>query len=60
MTKDETTAPPTGARGRILLVEDEPSLVLTLTDRLKAEGYEVESAQDGTEASSSASGGHST
>ncbi|HYG63408.1 MAG TPA: response regulator transcription factor [Thermoanaerobaculia bacterium] len=32
---------------RILLVEDEPSLVLTLTDRLIAEGYEVETAGDG-------------
>ena len=32
---------------RILLVEDEPSLVLTLTDRLVAEGYRVESATDG-------------
>lgn len=34
-------------RRRILLVEDEPSLVLTLTDRLIAEGYEVETAGDG-------------
>jgi two-component system alkaline phosphatase synthesis response regulator PhoP len=32
---------------RILLVEDEPGLVLTLTDRLLNEGYEVESARDG-------------
>jgi DNA-binding response OmpR family regulator len=32
---------------RVLLVEDEPSLVLTLTDRLNAEGYEVESAETG-------------
>jgi two-component system alkaline phosphatase synthesis response regulator PhoP len=32
---------------RILLVEDEPGLVLTLTDRLEAEGYSVESRQDG-------------
>jgi len=30
----------------ILLVEDEPGLVLTLTDRLMAEGYEVESEGD--------------
>ena len=35
--------------GRILIVEDEPSLVLTLTDRLRAEGYEVESAETGDE-----------
>jgi two-component system, OmpR family, alkaline phosphatase synthesis response regulator PhoP len=31
---------------RLLLVEDEPGLVMTLTDRLIAEGYEVESATD--------------
>jgi two-component system alkaline phosphatase synthesis response regulator PhoP len=32
---------------RILLVEDEPGLVVTLTDLLMAEGYAVESASDG-------------
>jgi two-component system alkaline phosphatase synthesis response regulator PhoP len=32
---------------RILLVEDEPGLVLTVGDLLSAEGYEVEVAQDG-------------
>ena len=32
---------------RILLVEDEPGLVLTLTDRLKSEQYEVGVASDG-------------
>jgi two-component system, OmpR family, alkaline phosphatase synthesis response regulator PhoP len=32
---------------RILLVEDEPGLVLTLTDRLSSEGYTVEAATDG-------------
>jgi two-component system alkaline phosphatase synthesis response regulator PhoP len=32
---------------RVLLVEDEPGLVMTLTDRLVAEGYDVESATDG-------------
>jgi two-component system, OmpR family, alkaline phosphatase synthesis response regulator PhoP len=32
---------------RILLVEDEPGLVLTLTDLLTMEGYAVESAMDG-------------
>lgn len=37
-------------RRRILLVEDEPSLVLTLSDRLVAEGYEVETAGDGPSA----------
>jgi two-component system alkaline phosphatase synthesis response regulator PhoP len=34
-------------RSRILLVEDEPGLVLTLSDLLSAEGYEVENATDG-------------
>jgi two-component system alkaline phosphatase synthesis response regulator PhoP len=32
---------------RILLVEDEPGLVLTLRDRLTKEGYSVESSPDG-------------
>jgi len=32
---------------RILLVEDEPGLVMTLSDLLTAEGYEVASAADG-------------
>jgi two-component system alkaline phosphatase synthesis response regulator PhoP len=32
---------------RVLLIEDEPGLVLTLTDRLRSEGYEVGSAIDG-------------
>jgi two-component system alkaline phosphatase synthesis response regulator PhoP len=32
---------------RVLLVEDEPGLVLTLTDRLKSEGYDVGAAADG-------------
>ncbi len=34
---------------RILLVEDEPGLVLTLSDLLVEEGYEVESALTGTD-----------
>jgi two-component system alkaline phosphatase synthesis response regulator PhoP len=36
-----------GGHRRILLIEDEPGLVLTLTDRLTAEGYDVHSATDG-------------
>ena len=32
----------------MLLVEDEPGLVMTLTDRLASEGYAVESATDAT------------
>ncbi len=35
------------AEGRLLLVEDEPGLQLTLSDRLTAEGYVVETAGDG-------------
>ncbi len=37
-------------RARILLVEDEPALVLTLTDRLEAERFEIETAGDGERA----------
>ncbi len=32
---------------RVLIVEDEPGLVITLTDRLKSEGYDVHAASDG-------------
>ena len=32
---------------RILLVEDEPGLVLTLTDRLQGEGYHTDACEDG-------------
>jgi len=32
---------------RILLVEDEQGLIITLTDRLQSEGFEVVSADDG-------------
>jgi two-component system, OmpR family, alkaline phosphatase synthesis response regulator PhoP len=32
---------------RLLLIEDEPGLVMTLTDRLVAEGYDVQSVTDG-------------
>jgi len=38
----------------ILLIEDEPGLVLTLKDRLTREGYEVDSAQDGNQGLASA------
>lgn len=41
---------------RILLVEDEPGLVLTLTDRLRSEGYTVETAGDGESALRRATG----
>jgi two-component system alkaline phosphatase synthesis response regulator PhoP len=35
---------------RILLVEDEPGLVLTLSDRLRREGYSIEAVSNGNEA----------
>ena len=35
---------------RILLVEDEPGLALTLSDRLQSEGYAVETSRDGEDA----------
>ncbi len=41
---------------RLLLVEDEPGLQLTLSDRLAAEGYHVESAGDGDTAIRRAAG----
>ena len=39
---------------RILLVEDEPGLVLTLSDLLSAEGYQLDTASDGATAISKA------
>jgi two-component system alkaline phosphatase synthesis response regulator PhoP len=42
---------------RILLVEDEPGLVRTLTDRLSKEGYAAESAADGPSGFQMASNG---
>lgn len=42
---------------RILLVEDEPGLVMTLTDRLEVEGYRVENRSDGEAGLEAASGG---
>ncbi len=42
---------------RLLLVEDEPGLVLTLTDRLVREGYSVEHAGDGDAALAAADRG---
>jgi len=42
---DET--PRESSKHRVLLVEDEPGLVLTLTDYLSTEGYSVEAASDG-------------
>jgi two-component system alkaline phosphatase synthesis response regulator PhoP len=41
---------------RILLIEDEPGLVLTLTDLLQAEGYSVDHASEGISGLSKATG----
>lgn len=43
---------------RVLIVEDEEGLILTLTDRLKSEGFEVESAADGADGFEMAMAGH--
>lgn len=43
---------------RILLVEDEPGLVMTLSDLLSAEGYDVDSATDGPAGLAKALNGH--
>jgi two-component system alkaline phosphatase synthesis response regulator PhoP len=45
----QNTESPTAAGPRILLVEDEAGLRLTLPDRLRSEGYVVETAADGEE-----------
>ena len=42
---------------RILLVEDEPGLVITLTDRLTREGYAVDASADGESALERAAAG---
>jgi two-component system alkaline phosphatase synthesis response regulator PhoP len=42
---------------KILLIEDEPGLRLTLRDRLRKEGYRVESASDGVAGFNQAAGG---
>lgn len=44
-------------QARVLLAEDEPSLALTLGDRLRAEGFLVDIAADGNEALSKGLGG---
>jgi len=39
--------PTASMKKRILIIEDEPGLVITVTDRLEKEGYAVQSARDG-------------
>src|SRR6187551_2483276 len=41
----------------ILLVEDEKGLIITLTDRLRSEGFDVTSANDGKKGFDAALGG---
>jgi two-component system, OmpR family, alkaline phosphatase synthesis response regulator PhoP len=43
---------------RILLIEDEKGLILTLTDRLNSEGYTVQHASDGIKGEQLATDGH--
>lgn len=43
---------------RILMIEDEPGLRLTLSDRLTSEGYRVETASDGPSGEEMARGGN--
>ncbi len=45
------------AKRRILIVEDEPGLRLTLSDRLLSEGYEVDTESDGASGLAKASDG---
>ena len=46
-------------KSNILLIEDEPGLVLTITDLLTNEGYTVDSATDGVSGLAKAvAGGH--
>lgn len=39
-----------GTASRILLVDDDPNLLVLLADQLRADGYEVQTARDGDEA----------
>ena len=36
-----------GFMRRVLVIEDEPGLVMALTQRFRSEGYDVETAEDG-------------
>jgi two-component system, OmpR family, alkaline phosphatase synthesis response regulator PhoP len=56
MRPDVESGRPAPAR-KILLIEDEPTLVITLRDRLTSEGYAVDAAGDGTTGLERASSG---
>ncbi|MEE8368910.1 MAG: response regulator, partial [Thermoanaerobaculia bacterium] len=47
---EATSRSPRQVPRSILLVEDEPSLVVTLTDRLESEGYQVDAVSTGEDA----------
>jgi two-component system alkaline phosphatase synthesis response regulator PhoP len=51
------TAPHPEIRPRVLVIEDEAGLRLTLSDRLTSEGYHVDTASDGEAGLQSATGG---
>ena len=38
------------AAPRILIVDDDPNLLVLLADQLRADGYEIQTARDGDEA----------
>ena len=42
--RDGATAP------RLLIVDDDPNLLVLLADQLRADGFEVQTARDGREA----------
>lgn len=54
MTPSLSQSTPRRLARRVLIVEDEPGLLLPLSDRLKSEGYEVETAVDGESGESKA------
>jgi signal transduction histidine kinase len=50
MSEETTTAGQTGAPARLLVVDDEENIVLTISEVLRLEGYEVDVAASGREA----------
>jgi DNA-binding response OmpR family regulator len=52
MNRIPVHTPPDAAKKQILVVDDEPGLRRTLSDRLRAEGYDVETASNGVVATS--------
>jgi signal transduction histidine kinase len=50
MSEETTTSEQTGAPARLLVVDDEENIVLTISEVLRLEGYEVDVAASGREA----------